>query len=338
MGREQPPGEDRFVARREHPGRSNGRRPKGARTRPSALPDRLDEPVDIAAVQADDELINAIASGMPVSAPGLGGYDVDDHVVAMLAAWRAEVDEEPIPDLVDLDTAMATVRSAQADRSRNRRRHLATLAAAAALIVVAVTGVSLTAEAARPGDALWGVSKVLYSERAESVEAAAGVQTHLERARAALENGETEVAAQELELAQAVLPAVRVEEGQPELVEAQHALAAALQEADPEAIEEQPPVVAPGTTEPDPAPEGPGTTPGGADPGPTTAPTTPPSSSTPPTTPTTPTSGGTADPSATAEGSTDPSSQPAQSLPGAAGATGTSADGTTTAGGVATAT
>jgi hypothetical protein len=208
---------------------SNGVRPEGMRTRPIGIGEQ-DDPVDLVAVQADDELVNALADGMSVSAPGVGGYDTDDRMVAMLAAWRAEVDEEPIPELIDLDEAVAAVRSS---RIRARRRQLAPLAGAAALIVLAVGGVSIGAQAAHPGDTLWGVSKVLYSERAESVEAAADVQTRLGNVREALASGQTAVAAQELEMAESEIGVVREEEGLSELAAEQQRLAVKLRETPP---------------------------------------------------------------------------------------------------------
>jgi hypothetical protein len=202
---------------------SNGSRPTGMQAQPVAFGD-LAEPVDLVAVQADDELINALAAGMSVSAPGIGGYDADDRVAAILAAWKADVDAEPIPDLVDLDTAVSTVIAARSPSGRTR--HLVPVAAAAAFLVLAVGGLSVTSYNAQPDDALWGVSKVLYSERAESVEAAARVEEHIANAKDALAAGQPVVAAQELAQAEADLPDVRPQEGQGELAEAQDFLEA----------------------------------------------------------------------------------------------------------------
>ena len=99
------------------PPSGRGRRPRTATpttrarvpVRPRPTPS--DEPIDLVAVQADDELINALSAG-PGGVRGRrpAGYDADDRVAAMLAAWRAEVDAEPIPELVDMDPAVAAVR------------------------------------------------------------------------------------------------------------------------------------------------------------------------------------------------------------------------------------
>jgi hypothetical protein len=207
--------------------------------------DELAEPVDLVAVQADDELINALAAGMSVSAPGVGGYDADDRVAAILAAWKADVDADPMPELVDVDTAVSTVLAARPPSARSR--HLVPVAAAAAFLVLAIGGVSVTSYNAQPDDALWGISKVLYSERAESVEAAARVEERIENAKDALAAGQPVVAAQELAQAERDLQVVRPQEGQEELAEAQDFLEAKAAET-PEGTKVNP--ASPLTTEP----------------------------------------------------------------------------------------
>lgn len=218
--------------RRPRTNGSNGSPPDGMRTQPIPFTQVSDEPIDLVAVQADDELISALAAGMSVSSPGVGGYDADDQVAALLATWRAEVDREPLPELVDLDTAMAAVRSSSRPPSR-RARHLFPLAAAAAMIVFTVGGVSVGAAEAKPGDTLWGVSRVLYAERAESVEAAERVEVRIDEAKQALSRGEPAVAAQALAAAEEDLVAVRAEEGLAELAEVQSFLEAKAAETPP---------------------------------------------------------------------------------------------------------
>lgn len=218
--------------RRHRTNGNNGFHPDGARTHPIPVKNLSEEPIDLVAVQADDELISALAAGMSVSAPGVGGYDADDHVAALLASWRAEVDSEPLPELIDLDTAMATIQAASRPPGR-RARHLFPLAAAAAMIVFTVGGVSVGASDARPGDTLWGVSRVLYSERAESVEAAERVESRINEAKDALTRGEPEVAAAALAAAEEDLVVVRAEEGLAELAEVQSFLEAKAAETPP---------------------------------------------------------------------------------------------------------
>ncbi|SHL00339.1 Anti-sigma-D factor RsdA to sigma factor binding region [Pseudonocardia thermophila] len=220
--------DDERFHRADH--RTNGRRPEGMSTRAHQLED---EPIDLVAVQADDELISALASGMRVTTPGFAGYDADDRVAAILAAWREEVDRDPIPELVDIDTAIETIRSAGRPQRSRARRHLAPVAAAAAFAVFALGGVSVGSASAEPGDALWGISKVLFSERATSIEAAARVGERIDRAKRALTEGQPEVAAAELAEAQAELAVVRPEEGREQLAEVQNFLAAKAEETPP---------------------------------------------------------------------------------------------------------
>lgn len=316
--------------------RSNGSRPDGvdmptSRIRRVQSSDEL--PIDLVSVQADEELINALAAGTPVG--GSTSAD-DDRMIAMLAAWRDEVDAEPIPELIDVDTAVA---AASAPRSRARRRHLAPLVGAAALVFFAGTGVAAAgAQTAQPGDVLWGVAKVFNSERAESVEAAVEVQSRLDRARDAMTAGETAVAAQELQAVESDIATIREQEGQSMLSGEQQRLAAKLRETppgtptDPDGPLTSAPGAPPGPIAPDTTAGGGSETvdprsegrPGSPD---STTESPPPTTSTPPST--SPTSEGDPDPepTATREGSAAPddSEAPSSSAP------------TTTASGSATA-
>jgi hypothetical protein len=228
--------------------RSNGVRRTGVEHGAADLPvDVAEGPIDLVAVQADDELVNALGSGAAVTygdcAPG-ADPDLrrhrDERLVTMLAAWRAEIEAEPIPELVDLDTAVAAVASgmkagaAGARRKRaDRLRHLAPLAAAAAIIVATVSGVGLGSQNAVPGDVLWPIQKVVNPERAESVETKIEVESRFELVRAALSSGDTIAAARELEAISTEIPEVRDEEGQPQLLQEQEFLAAKLAETPP---------------------------------------------------------------------------------------------------------
>jgi hypothetical protein len=188
----------------------------------------LDEPVDLVAVQADDELINALAAGFGVPSGGRA-YHADDQVVALLSSWRTDVMAEPIPELIDLETAVAAVRSgmpsAKPTRSA-RARHLVPVAAAAAFLVLVGGGVTIGSATAEPDSALWPVSKVLFSERAESVEAAVRVSDKIDNAKQALMEGKPEQAAADLAQAQQELPKVRPQEGKDELVDVKDFLVA----------------------------------------------------------------------------------------------------------------
>jgi hypothetical protein len=191
--------------------------------------DDVEEPIDLVAVQADDELISALAAGMSVSTPGAHSYQADDHVVALLSAWRADVAEGPIPELVDLDMAVAAVQAgikANRPTRSGRARHLVPVAAAAAFLVLVGGGVSIGSASAEPDSTLWPVSKMLFSERAASVEAAVRASDKIESAKQALTDGQPQAAAVELQQAQKELTAVRPQEGQAQLVDVKNFLVA----------------------------------------------------------------------------------------------------------------
>jgi uncharacterized membrane protein YgcG len=153
------------------------------------------DPVDLLAIRADDELLDALASGRPAGL-GLGpgfdprwdaGYTDDQQVLAMLAGWRADLSAEPIPELVSTDEALAAIRAGQRAAAAPRRRLVPV--AAAAVFAIALGAVGAAAHSAQPGDPLWGVSKVMDGNRAKSVEAAYRVDMALSTAQQALAKG-----------------------------------------------------------------------------------------------------------------------------------------------------
>ncbi|HZG92198.1 MAG TPA: anti-sigma-D factor RsdA [Pseudonocardia sp.] len=210
--------------------RANGVRPEGVRARPVPVDDieGVRDPLDLVAVQADDELITALSAGLRVGPAG--GADTDDRVAAILAAWKAEVDAEPVPELVDVDTAVAAVLAARPRRSPGRVRHLAPLAAAAAIVVMAAGGVSVGAHSADPGEPLFGVTEVLFRDVAQSKQAVVRAEEHIDRARQALVAGQPAVAERELARARGELAVIRPEEGRTELAEVQDFLMLKAQE------------------------------------------------------------------------------------------------------------
>jgi len=165
---------------------------------------------DLAGIRADDALLDALG--------GRGRTDdvlVDDELNALLLAWRREVDSRPMGELVDTDTAVATIAAARPQPRRHR--FLIPLASAAAVLAIAFTGVSLVARDARPGDALWGLTRVLYSDHARSIEAAVTVRTDLQTARAALRDGRYGDARDLLHRAGEALPAISADDGKDDL-------------------------------------------------------------------------------------------------------------------------
>jgi hypothetical protein len=138
--------------------------------------------VDLETVQADDALLDALGSGAAV--PG------DDELVAMLGAWRADLDSEPLPALrydalptpaaagsagdwaagsggeTQILPAVGTAEAAAPRRPRRSvvelRPRTVRLAVAAAVVIATAGGVSVAAAGARPNDALWPVVKIVH--------------------------------------------------------------------------------------------------------------------------------------------------------------------------------
>jgi hypothetical protein len=233
--------------------------------------DLVDGPVDLAAVRADDALIDALAGGAGAAGDqggyGFGGTD-DDRLAAILAAWRADIEADPMPELVTLDEAAEAVAAGHEsrDRLRSRGRRRMPFAIAAVAAAVACAGLTVAVHGAMPGDTLWGVSKVFFSERAQSVERVEEVRTRIEAANGALARGDIPAARNELAQVNIVIPQVEPEQRAP-LVAERDRVQSSLG-SDPAPSTREP---ATGSTEPSPAAPAPGTaedpvTPSPADP------------------------------------------------------------------------
>jgi hypothetical protein len=167
-------------------------------------------PADLAAVQADDALLDFLGSGGTPSG-------ASDELTRVLAAWRCEVHAEPVGELVDTSTALAVIHAA-ARRPVHHHPVYSSIAAAVAVLVIMFAGVGLVAKQARPGDQLWGVTKVLYSHYALSVETANNVQKELDQANMALQEKKPEKARASLQRVQQQLPVIGYAEGRTYLI------------------------------------------------------------------------------------------------------------------------
>lgn len=211
------------------------------------------EAIDLALVHADDEYLDLLGGtrldthpdgAHPDEHASLGEFG-DERLTELLLSWRRDVDAEPMGELVDTKLATVTVYAAKMRRKR-RPRLLVPLAAAAAVLAITFAGVGLAARDAQPGDTLWALSKVLYAERARSVEAAETVKNDLADARAALTEGNVEMAKTKLAEANEALPTVSSEDGQDELA-AQHRSLLALLPGSPSGEASPPPSPDPST-------------------------------------------------------------------------------------------
>ncbi len=216
------------------------------------------EQVDLPALQADDALLDAVArAGRDQSPEQLFGLDADaaqQRLGAGLLAWRREIDSEPIGELVSVEQASAAL---AAGRPGRRARLSMVALAAAAFLVIGCSGLALGARSAVPGSPLWGVSKVLYSERAESVQAAATAAKKLEDARRALASGNIDEAHRLLAEASNMLAAVRPQEGRDNLTAQYAMLTNELQGSPPPGQADGPPPPAESPPAGSPPPAGP---------------------------------------------------------------------------------
>ncbi|WP_084478717.1 anti-sigma-D factor RsdA [Nocardia jejuensis] len=128
-------------------------------------------PVDIAAVRRDDALIDAIAGDGPVQT----GTSDEYQLAALLANWRAEIVAEPMPAGPDLDSIVAAVNQEIGARqarisaqSGGRLRLVRPLLGAAAALALVVGGLTAFSYSAEPGDPLWRVKEVVFSEQAQT--------------------------------------------------------------------------------------------------------------------------------------------------------------------------
>jgi hypothetical protein len=131
------------------------------------------DPRDLAMIAADDELLDLLGSG---GTPG-----DDDEVGAMLAAWRADL----ATDLPTVRRAAPVVAPPPARRRSLSRNTRFLLSAAAAVIALAGVATVMAGDA-RPGSPLWPITRLLYTDRANSAVAEQEAQRAIDEARQAI--------------------------------------------------------------------------------------------------------------------------------------------------------
>lgn len=204
---------DRDDARRADPYADAGRADRRDHSGDADHEDAMD-PVDIMAVRRDDALIDAIAGDGPVST------DSDDEylLAGLLADWRSELMAAPLPERPDLDEVAAAVEAVIAAdelhrrRTRNRLRLLRPVAGAAAAVAFVIGGMTAFSYSAVPGDPLWKVKEVVFTQQADSTVARVDTTNALEEVEAALARGDAQVATTRLAQAAERAPAIRDEE------------------------------------------------------------------------------------------------------------------------------
>jgi hypothetical protein len=226
--------------------------------------DDADMPLDLAAVRADDDLIEALSAGLvpPPSGPR-DPSDVEGELVALLAGWVADVRPESLlhppgskpaavrligsstAEAADEHEPLAAVGSTAPVRSlleyedadpfattsgrrSGARAYLLRAAAALAAIALIGSGVVVRSYDAHPGDSLWLVAQVVFPAKSRSVEAATVVSTALNTARVALESGRIEEARAAFQTVEDKLAAVDDADGRVELAHQRDYLTAQL--------------------------------------------------------------------------------------------------------------
>ncbi|HEY5856221.1 MAG TPA: anti-sigma-D factor RsdA [Aldersonia sp.] len=159
-------------------------------------------PVDIGAVRRDDALIDAIAGDGPVATDSAEDY----QLATLLAGWRAEIVTPPMPAGPDLDAVVAAVnQEIEARNSRmaaKRRLRLLRPIGGAAAVLALVAGVATAfSYNAQPGDPLWKVKQVVFSEQADSTMARVDTATDLDVAEQMIASGDVQGAEAALERA-----------------------------------------------------------------------------------------------------------------------------------------
>lgn len=144
-------------------------------------------PVDINMVRRDDALIEALAAGGSVNTTD----DAEFELASLLADWRDEIVDAPIPASPTVDEILAA--SAEPDRRAARRRRRFAVIAGAAAAAVALAGVSTVfVRGAEPGDRLWSAKEVMFAQAASQTLATSEAKAQIGSARTALDSGDTE--------------------------------------------------------------------------------------------------------------------------------------------------
>ena len=153
-----------------------------------------------------------------------------DQVVIVMSLWerldanrnapaKPEQPSTPPPDVVP---SAQEIHLTEALTWSRRASRLSILGMTATVLALVFSGAAMSARDAQPGDTLWGLTKVLYSSHAKSIEAAANVREDLSMTTVALAEGDLAQARTLLLEAPAELPHIAVEDGQEDLA-ARHA-------------------------------------------------------------------------------------------------------------------
>lgn len=164
---------------------------------------------DVHAIVGDDVLLDRIGSGDPVPDAM--------RIESLLQQWREEclLDLPPAPTGRLLRRAANWNRRSDAPaRDAERRSPWQAATGIAASIVLLLAGTTVAgSRTAHPGDVLWPVTQLLWSDRADSVVAEQAAILAMEQARRAIEQGDLDLARQMLATVADHLPHIRPQDG-----------------------------------------------------------------------------------------------------------------------------
>ena len=165
---------------------------------------RVDDP---AAMRADDMMLDELAARRALDLfPAEDSYRRtarEDAVASLLASWREDLRPDDLPAVPSLGRADWALR-------RGQRRGFRPMVAAAAAIAMLLVGSALVgSRMARPGDPLWGLTRVLWTDRVDSADAEHAAQDGLTSAQDELNKGHLSGASIALTFVSATLPRVQ---------------------------------------------------------------------------------------------------------------------------------
>jgi hypothetical protein len=130
----------------------------------------MTQPLDAEAVRRDDELLDALAFGELTD-----GYEADE-AAQLLLGWRDDIVHSP---MVVPPRLVPPVR-----RQFGLSRRMS-VAAAVGVIAAGSIGSVAAASVAEPGSPLWPITRVVYADRAHSLEARDSALSNLKKAKQA---------------------------------------------------------------------------------------------------------------------------------------------------------
>lgn len=157
-------------------------------------------PIDVGAVRRDDAFLDDLAAGRAANVADGAEYEL----AGLLAGWRADSISGPIPSTPTVeDIEAAIVRANERERRGGLSRRLRIVSGAAAVLAVVGAGLLVMSEGSSPGDPLWSVKQVVFSEQAQQTQARMNAEDNIEAAKSALESGDVAKANELIEKAEA---------------------------------------------------------------------------------------------------------------------------------------